>query len=103
MKDIIVLRKLEQPVHSGETEYGLLLKREGSGYWLVKQSAYARPGGTTETSELSFHIEKSFLNRATLETLTKRIKRLTGVIWRYSDCRDKAALIDLIGNNRTYY
>lgn len=103
MKDIIVLKKLEQPVHAGETECGLILKREGSEYRLIKQTAYARSGGTTETSELAYRVERSFLNRASIESLTKRIKRLTGVVWRYSDCRDKAALIDLIGNNRTYY
>ncbi len=102
MKDRITLMKLEQPCHVSESSYGLVLSREQSGYWLIKQTAYARSGRSTEYSECSFHIEKSFMKRAGLENLGRKIRQLTGLVWRYADCPDKTALISLIGSENTY-
>ena len=100
VKDRIVLRKLVHPAPGGRTEFGLVLERKGSAYWLVKQTAFTAPDGKTECTELAFHMEKRFLFRANLETLSKKIFDLTGRLWHYADCPDKTALIDLLANNR---
>ena len=101
-KKTIVLKRLEQPVHVSESEYGLLLERDEFGYRLVRETAYAKSGGTTEYSLRSWHLDNSFIKRLSMQSLAKKIMQLTGLGWSYSVCPDKTALIELFGKTRCY-
>ena len=101
-KNTIVLKRLEQPVHVSESEYGLLLEHDDFGYRLVKETAYARSGGHTEYSSRSWQLDNSFIKRLNMQSLAKKIVQLAGVKWSYSSCPDKTALIELLGKTICY-